>query len=97
MSVWRRSLVPIKREKIPRVTCSYRLEFGLWRQWLGDRGYDPVYGARPLKRFIQRWLQNPLASLMLEGRVQSGETVCVSIDAKELVINGEENLTIAAK
>ncbi len=38
-------------------------------QWLANRGYDPVYGARPLKRVIQRSLQNPLATQILEGRI----------------------------
>jgi ATP-dependent Clp protease ATP-binding subunit ClpB len=67
------------------------------RQWLGDQGYDPVYGARPLKRVIQRRLQNPLASLILEGRIQSGETVLVSAGAEGLIINGEEAPAIAAE
>ena len=44
----------------------------------GDEGYDSVYGARPLKRVIQRSLQNPLAGLILEGAVKEGETVHVS-------------------
>ena len=56
--------------------------------WLAERGYDPVYGARPLKRVIQRALQNPLASLILEGRVAEGETVRVSAGAGGLTING---------
>ena len=47
-------------------------------QWLANRGYDPVYGARPLKRVIQRSLQNPLATLILEGRIKDGDTVEVT-------------------
>jgi len=42
-------------------------------RWLADAGYDPVYGARPLKRVIQRALQNPLATLLLEGGIQDGQ------------------------
>jgi ATP-dependent Clp protease ATP-binding subunit ClpB len=57
--------------------------------WLGDAGYDPAYGARPLKRVIQRSLQNPLAGLILEGKIKDGETVHVSADEAGLVINGE--------
>ena len=57
--------------------------------WLGDAGYDPVYGARPLKRAIQRSLQNPIASLILEGRVADGEPIRVSAGEDGLVINGE--------
>ncbi len=58
------------------------------RDWLAEAGYDPVYGARPLKRVIQRNLQNPLASLILEGAVKDGETVQISASDKGLVIGG---------
>jgi ATP-dependent Clp protease ATP-binding subunit ClpB len=56
--------------------------------WLANAGYDPVYGARPLKRVIQRTLQNPLASQILEGRVVDGQTVSVSVENHALTING---------
>jgi ATP-dependent Clp protease ATP-binding subunit ClpB len=56
--------------------------------WLAHAGYDPVYGARPLKRIIQRSLQNPLATLLLEGAVNDGETVHVTAGADGLVIGG---------
>ena len=56
--------------------------------WLGEAGYDPVYGARPLKRVIQRTLQNPLAGQLLEGTIHDGEVVHVSADRDGLVING---------
>ena len=56
--------------------------------WLANEGYDSVYGARPLKRVIQRSLQNPLAGMILEGTVREGETVHVSADSKGLTING---------
>ena len=59
------------------------------RAWLATAGYDPGYGARPLKRVIQRQLQNPLASLMLEGKIAEGEVVTVSAGDGGLVINGE--------
>nr|WP_042245272.1 ATP-dependent chaperone ClpB [Paracoccus sp. PAMC 22219] len=48
------------------------------RMWLADQGYDPVFGARPLKRVIQRALQDPLAELLLSGEVLDGATVTVS-------------------
>jgi ATP-dependent Clp protease ATP-binding subunit ClpB len=57
-------------------------------EWLAAEGYDPVYGARPLKRVIQRGLQNPLAGLILEGGVKDGETVHVSAGVGGLAING---------
>ncbi|HEX9523577.1 MAG TPA: ATP-dependent chaperone ClpB [Reyranella sp.] len=65
-------------------------------QWLANRGYDPVYGARPLKRVIQRSLQNPLATLILEGRVKEGETVKVTVEKGELVVGGQRVLSEAA-
>jgi ATP-dependent Clp protease ATP-binding subunit ClpB len=58
------------------------------REWLGEAGYDPVYGARPLKRVIQRNLQNPLAGLILEGALKDGETVHVTASEAGLVIGG---------
>jgi len=56
------------------------------KAWLADKGYDPVYGARPLKRVIQRELQNPLAQQILEGRIPDGATVHVSASPLGLVI-----------
>jgi ATP-dependent Clp protease ATP-binding subunit ClpB len=62
---------------------------GAARSWLAETGYDPAYGARPLKRTIQRELQNPLAGLILEGRISEGDKVMVSASDDGLVINGE--------
>ncbi|MEL6691419.1 MAG: ATP-dependent chaperone ClpB [Pseudomonadota bacterium] len=61
------------------------------RHWLAERGYDPVYGARPLKRVIQKELQDPLARLLLEGRIHDGETIKVDAEAQSLTINGVPN------
>ena len=58
------------------------------KAWLADTGYDPVYGARPLKRVIQRQLQNPLAKMLLAGALKDGETVQVSVQDGQLIING---------
>jgi ATP-dependent Clp protease ATP-binding subunit ClpB len=58
--------------------------------WLANAGYDPVYGARPLKRVIQRALQNPLAEQLLAGDITDGEIVHVSAGEKGLTINGRE-------
>jgi ATP-dependent Clp protease ATP-binding subunit ClpB len=57
--------------------------------WLAAEGYDPVYGARPLKRVIQRTLQNPLAAMILDGSVRDGQTVQVGATEDGLVIQGE--------
>ncbi len=58
------------------------------KAWLADQGYDPVYGARPLRRVIQKALQNPLAGLILAGKIADGEEVKVSAGADGLTING---------
>jgi ATP-dependent Clp protease ATP-binding subunit ClpB len=57
--------------------------------WLAETGYDPVYGARPLKRVIQRELQNPLAEQILQGRIADGQTVRISAGEGGLVIGAE--------
>jgi ATP-dependent Clp protease ATP-binding subunit ClpB len=58
------------------------------RQWLADKGYDPAYGARPLKRVIQKNLQDPLSEMILEGAVKDGEAVKVGASDGALIING---------
>jgi ATP-dependent Clp protease ATP-binding subunit ClpB len=60
------------------------------RLWLGEHGYDPVYGARPLKRVIQRSLENPLALMVLEGKIGDGAKVEVSAGDEGLIINGQK-------
>jgi ATP-dependent Clp protease ATP-binding subunit ClpB len=59
------------------------------RDWLAEAGFDPAYGARPLKRVIQRYLQNPLATMLLDGTIVEGETVRVSGTKDGLRINGK--------
>ena len=61
------------------------------QDWLAEAGYDPVYGARPLKRVIQRSLQNPLAGLILDGSIHDGEAVTVSADRDGLTLNGRHD------
>ncbi|ATJ92042.1 ATP-dependent chaperone ClpB [Acetobacter tropicalis] len=64
--------------------------------WLANEGYDPVYGARPLKRVIQRSLQNPLAELLLQGTIHDGETITISANGDGLLINGQEAAAVMA-
>jgi ATP-dependent Clp protease ATP-binding subunit ClpB len=59
------------------------------RDLLGKQGYDPVYGARPLKRVIQRMLQDPIALRMLQGELKEGQTVTVEVQGNDLVIDTE--------
>ncbi|MGH1479590.1 MAG: ATP-dependent chaperone ClpB, partial [Geminicoccales bacterium] len=65
------------------------------KTWLADAGYDPVYGARPLKRTIQKHLQDPLARLILEGKVLEGASVNVDVGEDGLLINGESTALAA--
>ena len=58
------------------------------RDWLADKGWDPAYGARPLKRVIQKAVQDPLAEMILAGKIKDGETVVVSGDKLGLTFNG---------
>jgi ATP-dependent Clp protease ATP-binding subunit ClpB len=59
------------------------------REWLADKGWDPAYGARPLKRVIQKSVQDPLAELILAGRIKDGEKVKISAGKQGLAFNGE--------
>src|SRR5207302_5625713 len=59
------------------------------KAWLAEAGYDPVYGARPLRRVIQRALQNPLAEQILQGRIADGRTVHVGVGEGGLIIGAE--------
>ena len=60
------------------------------RQWLADKGYDPTYGARPLKRVIQKWVQDPLAQMLLAGELPDGSTIKLGASHGRLTINGKE-------
>jgi ATP-dependent Clp protease ATP-binding subunit ClpB len=64
------------------------------RQWLADKGYDSAYGARPLKRVIQKHVQDPLAEMILAGKVKDGETVPVNVGPGGLMIG---DVTVGAE
>jgi ATP-dependent Clp protease ATP-binding subunit ClpB len=57
-------------------------------QWLADRGYDPAFGARPLKRVIQREVLDKLARMVLSGELRDGETVTIDADGDHLTFAG---------
>ena len=59
------------------------------REWLADKGWDPAYGARPLKRVIQKSVQDPLAEMILSGRIKDGEKVVISAGKQGLTFNGK--------
>ena len=59
------------------------------REWLAEKGYEPAYGARPLKRVIQKAVQDPLAELILSGKIKDGDQVVISAGKQGLSFNGE--------
>ncbi|MEA2987823.1 MAG: ATP-dependent Clp protease ATP-binding subunit ClpB, partial [Alphaproteobacteria bacterium] len=59
------------------------------REWLAEKGWDPAYGARPLKRVIQKSVQDPLAEMILAGTVKDGDKVVISADKQGLTFNGK--------
>ena len=58
------------------------------KDWLGQKGYEPAYGARPLKRAIQKYVQDPLAEMVLAGKIHDGETVKITGAKDGLMFNG---------
>jgi len=66
------------------------------REWLASKGYDPAYGARPLKRVIQKNVQDPLAELILAGDIHDGEKVVIGADENGLLISGRPVAGITA-
>ena len=86
-------IVTIQIARLDKLLADRKIEIALDKKatdWLANAGYDPVYGARPLKRVIQRRLQDPLAQLLLEGAIADGAKVKVSASKTGLTINGQE-------
>jgi ATP-dependent Clp protease ATP-binding subunit ClpB len=86
-------IVDIQIARLDRLLADRKIVVALddkARHWLGNAGYDPVYGARPLKRVIQRRLQDPLAQMILEGKIGEGAQVSVSASKTGLTIDGQE-------
>ncbi|KUJ77833.1 ATP-dependent chaperone ClpB [Ruegeria profundi] len=82
-------IVDIQMARLQKRLAARKIELALddsAKEWLANEGYDPVFGARPLKRVIQRALQNPLAEALLAGEIKDGETVPVSAGADGLII-----------
>jgi ATP-dependent Clp protease ATP-binding subunit ClpB len=82
-------IVDIQVARVQRLLADRKITLELTdaaRAWLGRVGYDPVYGARPLKRAVQRHLQDPLADMILGGEVKDGSTVKVDEDDGKLAL-----------
>ncbi|MBV9330679.1 MAG: AAA family ATPase, partial [Alphaproteobacteria bacterium] len=86
-------IVDIQIGRLSRLLSERKIEIHLDKraqEWLAQAGYDPVYGARPLKRVIQKRLQDPLAQLILEGKIADGSKVKVGSGKSGLTVNGQE-------
>jgi ATP-dependent Clp protease ATP-binding subunit ClpB len=85
------AIVDIQMSRLAKLLADRKIEIVLSdhaREWLAQAGYDPVYGARPLKRVIQRRLQDPLAQLLLEGKISDGDKVNVDAGKRGLTVDG---------
>jgi ATP-dependent Clp protease ATP-binding subunit ClpB len=85
-------IVDIQIGRLERLLADRKIEIKLEasaREWLADKGYDPVYGARPLKRVIQNSIQDPLAERILSGHIKDGDRVVISATKRGLAFNGE--------
>jgi ATP-dependent Clp protease ATP-binding subunit ClpB len=86
------AIVDIQLARLQKLLADRKLTLVLDEQartWLANRGYDPTYGARPLKRVIQKSVQDPLAEQLLAGRIKDGETVKLTVRDGTLVVNGQ--------
>ncbi len=92
-------IVDIQINRLRKLLADRKLELVLdpsAREWLADKGWDPAYGARPLKRAIQNAVQDPLAELILAGKIKDGETIAVSTGPHGLVFDGAARPAAAA-
>jgi ATP-dependent Clp protease ATP-binding subunit ClpB len=92
------AIVEIQLKRLDRLLEDRKIVLELTpeaRAWLADKGYDPAYGARPLKRVIQKNVQDPLAELILAGKIHDGEKVRIGADERGLLI-GDEAIRAAA-
>jgi ATP-dependent Clp protease ATP-binding subunit ClpB len=86
------SIVDIQMQRLDKLLSDRKITIeleGAAKDWLAEKGYDPAYGARPLKRVIQKYVQDPLAELILSGRVKDGDKVAVSAAKFGLTFNGK--------
>lgn len=89
-----RDIVDVRIKEVEERTADRRISIDVdtkARDWLGERGYDPAYGARPLNRLIQKKLLNPLARLLIDGGVRTGETAKITV---ETLPTGETDLCV---
>ena len=85
-------IVDIQVERLQRLLADRKIAIALdasAREWLAEKGYDAAYGARPLKRVVQKSIQDPLAELILSGQIKDGDKVAVAATKRGLTFNGQ--------
>ena len=84
-------IVDIQLQRLMKLLADRKITLKLddaAKEWLGKKGYEPAYGARPLKRAIQKYVQDPLAEMVLAGKIRDGETVKITAGKDGLMFNG---------
>jgi ATP-dependent Clp protease ATP-binding subunit ClpC len=87
-----RSIVDLMAKELEERLAEHKLDIELTdkaKSWLAKEGYDPVYGARPLRRVIERYVENPLSSKLLRKELTEGDTIRVDL--------GKDGLTFKTK
>ena len=93
------AIVDIQLERLLKLLSERKIKLELdedARNWLANKGYDPVYGARPLKRVIQKYVQDPLAEQILSGEVPDGSEVKVTSGSDRLLFRPRRAVNEAA-
>jgi ATP-dependent Clp protease ATP-binding subunit ClpB len=87
------SIVDIQLKRLAKLLADRKITLDMddgAKEWLGNKGYDPAYGARPLKRAIQKYVQDPLAEMVLAGKIRDGETIKITAGKDGLKFDGVE-------
>jgi ATP-dependent Clp protease ATP-binding subunit ClpB len=86
------AIVDVQMARLARLLVDRKITLDLSpeaRTWLANQGYDPAYGARPLKRVIQKSVQDPLAEALLSGRIRDGERVQLGVEAGRITLQAK--------
>jgi ATP-dependent Clp protease ATP-binding subunit ClpC len=94
-----RSIVDLLVKDLQRRLAERKLEVELTesaKSWLAKEGYDPIYGARPLRRAIERYVENPLSTKLLSGEFSQGDRIIVDLGDKGLTFSVGERADVGA-
>ena len=94
-----RSIIDLLVKDLQKRLAEHKLEVKLTdkaKSWLAKAGYDPVYGARPLRRAIERYVENPLSTKILRGEFSQGDTIKIDLDDEGLTFTAKATVEAAA-